>query len=105
MKKLASGVGCDAPERFCQSTRTTIHCPSEVNVAHLVERIARSFSQSGAFGRAADDVFFLDPVQLTESSHSRVVDLLSATGNALRRLGCHVINTGAAVANRIWGSS
>lgn len=97
--------GCDSPQRFCKGTVTTIHCPGGIRADDLVQDIAHSFGESRAFGRAADDAFFLDPAQLGDSSPSRIVDLLLATGNALRQLGYPAdVNAGVGVANRIMGT-
>ncbi len=97
--------GCDSPQRLCKGTITTIHCPGGIRVDDLVQGIAHIFGQSRAFGRASDDSFFLDPAQLTDLSPSRIVDLLLATGNALRQLGYSVdVNAGVGVANRLLGT-
>jgi 3-dehydro-L-gulonate-6-phosphate decarboxylase len=96
--------GCDSPQRFCQSTRTSIHCPPGVNAGDLVHAIGRFYGQSEAFGRESSDVFFLDPAQILNLSGSRVIDLLRATGNALQQLGAQVdVNAGVAVADQVLG--
>jgi hypothetical protein len=72
-------------------------------------RIGQEFGRSSAFGRISDTAFFLDPGQLAEgasgmtpSLQNGVIDLLRATGNALRGQGAQVdVNAGLAVANRI----
>jgi 3-dehydro-L-gulonate-6-phosphate decarboxylase len=97
--------GCDSPQRFCQGTVTTIHCPEGIHVDDLVQGISNIFGQSRAFGRVSADAFFLDPAQLTDPSPSQVVDLLTATGNALRQQGYSAdVNAGVGVANRILGT-
>jgi 3-dehydro-L-gulonate-6-phosphate decarboxylase len=97
--------GCDSPQRFCQGTVTTIHCPEGIRVDDLVQGISHIYGQSRAFGRVSADAFFLDPAQLTDLSPSRVVDLLIATGNALRQLGYSAdVNAGVGVANRLLGT-
>ena len=97
--------GCDSPQRFCQGTITTIHCPEGIRVDDLVQGTAHIFELSRAFGRASEDAFFLDPAQLTDLLPGRVVDLLLATGNALRQLGYSAdVNAGVGVANRILGT-
>lgn len=96
--------GCDTPQRFCQSTRTSIHCPPEVNAGDLVQAIGRIFGRSDAFGRESSEVFFLDPARIRDLSGSRVIELLRATGNALQQLGAQVdVNAGVAVADRVLG--
>jgi 3-dehydro-L-gulonate-6-phosphate decarboxylase len=96
--------GCDSPQRFCPGTITTIHCPDGINVNDLIQSIAQAFGQSSAFGRLSGDAFFLDPAQLIDFSPRRVIDLLVATGNALRQLGSPVdINAGINIANQILG--
>ena len=96
--------GCDSPQRFCQSTRASIHCPAGVNAGDLVQAIGRIFGQSDAFGRESSDVFYLDPARLPDLSGSRVIDLLRATGNALQQLGVPIdINAGVTVADQVLG--
>ena len=94
--------GCDSPRRFCQGTPTTILCPAGVSADDVVRGIGQIFGHSAAFGRVSGDVFSLDPAQLSGLSRSRVLDLLSATGNTLRQLNCHVdVNAGVGAANHI----
>jgi 3-dehydro-L-gulonate-6-phosphate decarboxylase len=96
--------GCDSPERFCQSTRTSIHCPSGVNAGDLVQAIGRFYGQGDAFGRESSEVFFLDPARIPNLSGSRVIDLLRATGNALQQLGAQVdVSAGVAAADQVLG--
>jgi hypothetical protein len=94
--------GCDSPKRLCQGTQTTIHCPAGVSADNVVRTIGQFFGQSKAVGRVSGEVFFLDPGQLPGSSPHRVIELLTATGHALRQLGCQVdVSAGIAVANQI----
>jgi len=101
--------GCDSPQRFCWATRTEIALPSEVRVDEVVARIGQEFGRSSAFGRISDTTLFLDPGQLAEGDagmtpalQNGVIDLLRATGNALRGLGAQLdVNAGLAVAHRI----
>lgn len=94
--------GCDSPKRLCQGTQTTIHCPAGVTADNIVRTISQFFGQSNAFGRVSGDVFFLDPAQLPAPSPHRVIELLTATGHALRQLGCQVdVGAGVAIANQI----
>jgi 3-dehydro-L-gulonate-6-phosphate decarboxylase len=96
--------GCDSLQRFCLDTQTAIQCPKGIRVNDVVRGIAQAFEQSDAFGRVSDDVFFLDPAQLSNRSSHQVVGLLKATGNALRQLGCQVdVNAGVKVANLVLG--
>jgi 3-dehydro-L-gulonate-6-phosphate decarboxylase len=98
--------GCDSPARFCQGTRTDIYTPRGVRAADVVGGITRIFGQSPAFGQVASNVFFLDPAHLPAPSPRQVIDLLNATGNALRQLGSLVdVNAGVQVANLILASS
>lgn len=94
--------GCDSPKRLCQGTQTPIHCPAGVSAETVVQTIGQSFGQSQAVGRVSGDVFFLDPGQLPAPSPHRIIELLTATGHALRQLGCQVdVGAGIAVANQI----
>jgi hypothetical protein len=96
--------GCDSPQRFCQGTITTIYCPDGINVNDWVQCMTQIIDDSNAFGRASANTFYLDPVQLPNFSPNRVIDLLVATGNALRQLGCQVnVNAGVGTANQILG--
>jgi len=81
--------GCDSPQRFCQGTTTTIHCPPGIHAADVVEEIGHLVSPGlrRAFGQESPSVFFLDPDRLPDLSAGRIVELLRATGNALRHLG------------------
>ncbi len=98
--------GCDSPQRLCQGTVTTIHCPESIRVDDLVPAIARLFGPSQAVGRSSNDTFFLDPAQLIDPSPDRITDLLLATGNAVRQLGYPAdVNAGVGVANRILGTA
>lgn len=94
--------GCDAPDRFCQGTITNIVCPSGVSAGDLVHEITHILGPTQAVGQLSNDVFYLDPAQLDQLSASRVIDLLIATGNALRQMGHAVdVSAGVAAANRI----
>lgn len=94
--------GCDSPKRICQGMQTAIHCPAGVSADNVVRTIGQFFGQSNAVGRVSGDVFFLDPGQLPGASSHRVIELLTATGHALRQLGCQVdVGAGIAVANQI----
>jgi 3-dehydro-L-gulonate-6-phosphate decarboxylase len=98
--------GCDSPQRLCQGTVTTIHSPEGIQVDDLVSAIARLFGPGQAVGRSSGDAFFLDPAQLVDPSPDRVIDLLLATGNAVRQLGYPAdVNAGVGVANRILGTA
>ena len=94
--------GCDAPDRLCQSTVTQVQCPPGVSAAQVAQALAHIFGQSGAFGPVSADVFYLDPAQLDRLAPDRVTELMAATGNALRQLGCAVdVNAGVSTTNRI----
>jgi hypothetical protein len=97
--------GCDSPQRFCQGTITTLHCPDGIQVNDLMQSMAQNFGQSRAFGPMSGGAFYLDPAQLADLSPARVTDLLLAMGNALRQLGCGVdVNSGVGAANQILGT-
>jgi 3-dehydro-L-gulonate-6-phosphate decarboxylase len=94
--------GCDAPGHFCNGTHTAIFAPDGVNVNELVKGIERIFGPSRAFGRVDHNSFYLDPAQLTDFSEAKVVQLLTAAGNALAGLGHRVdLNSGIAAANQV----
>lgn len=102
--------GCDSPQRFCWGTRTEVALPPGLRADDVVARIGQAFGRSEAFGRASENAFVLDPAPLldgaagsmTPAAQNAVVDLLRATGNALRALGAQVdVNAGLAVADRI----
>jgi len=94
--------GCDAPGHFCQGTQTTIFAPDAINVDDLVRGIERIFGPSNAFGKVNHAAFYLDPAQITEFSAARVIQLLTAAGNALAGLGYRVdLNSGLATASQI----
>ena len=94
--------GCDSPRRFCWHTQTQIHCPAGVNAIELSQRLAQVYGRSDAFGRVSDTVFFLDPARLSNLTPNSVIELLSATGNVLRQMGCQLdVNAGVGVADRI----
>ena len=47
-------------------------------------------------------VFFLDQARLSNLTPNSVIELLSATGNVLRQMGCQLdVNAGIGVADRI----
>jgi 3-dehydro-L-gulonate-6-phosphate decarboxylase len=97
--------GCDSPSRLCQGTQTTIYCPAGVAADDVVRLIGQGFGKSNAVGRTSGDVFFLDPGRLPNPSPHRVIELLTATGYALRQLGCQVdVGAGIGIANQIMPS-
>jgi len=97
--------GCDSPNRFCQGTQVDIYAPRGVSAADVVQSTRRLLGSDEGFGLVTSNVFFLDPARMPGLSAKRVTDLLLATGNALRQLGCQVdVNAGVGVANVILGS-
>jgi 3-dehydro-L-gulonate-6-phosphate decarboxylase len=95
--------GCDSPRRFCQGTQTDIQCPGNLPAAEVVRSLGQVFNANGAFGPVSESAFFLDPAQLGDLSRNRVIDLLNATGAALRNLGQPVdTNAGLKAANRVF---
>jgi 3-dehydro-L-gulonate-6-phosphate decarboxylase len=98
--------GCDSHRRFCLGTQTDIQCPGNLRSDDVVRGLAQIVNVNGVFGRVSENAFFLDPTQLGDLSRNRVIDLLSATGTALRNLG-HPVDTNAGIkaANQILGIS
>ncbi len=98
--------GCDSPRRFCLNSQTNIQSPGSLRSADIVRSLGQSVSANGAFGEVSDNAFFLDPTQLGDLSRNRVIDLLNATGTALRKLG-HPVDTNAGIraANQVFGIS
>lgn len=98
--------GCDSPHRFCLNSQTNIQTPGNLRSADIVRSLGQSVSANGAFGEVSDNAFFLDPTQLGDLSRNRVIDLLNATGTALRKLG-HPVDTNAGIkaANQVFGIS
>ena len=98
--------GCDFPNRFCQGTQTEIQCPNNLSSDEVVRALAQHMNADGAFGRVSGNAFFLDPAQLGDLSHQRVIGLLNTTGVALQQLGCQVdISAGIKDANQVLGIS
>ena len=94
--------GCDAPGHFCRGTRTDIFAPGGLNLDDLVNGIERIFGPSNAFGKVNHSTFYLDPAQITDFSAAKVIQLLTAAGNALAGLGHRVdLNSGLAAANQV----
>jgi 3-dehydro-L-gulonate-6-phosphate decarboxylase len=94
--------GCDSPQRFCWGTRVEVAMPAGVNAGDVVAKIAQNFGRTPAVTRGSENSLVLDPEQLPSSTPNQMIDLLRATGNALRELGCAVdIAAGIAVAERI----
>ena len=97
--------GCDAPGHFCHGTRTDIFIPQGINADDLIGAIERIFGPSNAFGKVSHEAFYLDPAQIAEYSTARVIQLLTAAGNALTGLGHRVdLNSGIATANQVLGN-
>jgi 3-dehydro-L-gulonate-6-phosphate decarboxylase len=98
--------GCDSPRRFCLGPQTDIQCPGNLRSTDVVRSLGQIVSANGAFGPVSESAFFLDPTQLGDLSRNRVIDLLNATGTALRNLG-HPVDTSAGIkaANQVFGIS
>lgn len=98
--------GCDSPNRFCLGPQTDIQCPGNLHSADVVRNLGQIVNANGAFGQVSESAFFLDPTQLSDLSRNRVIDLLNATGTALRNLG-HPVDTNAGIkaANQVFGIS
>jgi 3-dehydro-L-gulonate-6-phosphate decarboxylase len=94
--------GCDSPRRFCLGTQTDILCPGNLKSDNVVKGISQLVNADKAFGRVSETTFFIDPTLLSDISRNRVIDLLNATGAALRNLGFPVdINAGIKAANHV----
>ena len=94
--------GCDAPGHLCQGTKTAIFVPEGINVDDLVGEIERIVGPTHAFGRVNHAAFYLDPAQITGFAAAKVIQLLTAVGNALTGLGHRVdLNSGVAIANQV----
>ena len=99
-------LGCDSPRRLCLGTQTDIRCPGNLRAEDVVRSMAQAVTASGAFGLVSENAFFIDPTQLSDLSRNRVIDLLNATGTAIRNLGYPVdINAGIKSANQVLGIS
>jgi len=97
--------GCDATGRLCRGTQTAVFVPDNINVDDLVGAIERIMGPSRAYGKVDHAAFYLDPAQLAAYSPAAVVQLLTATGNALSGLGHRVdLNSGISTANQILGN-
>ncbi len=98
--------GCDSPRRLCLGTQTDIQCPNNLRADEVVRSLAQVVNATEAFGVVSENAFFLDPTQLGDLSRNRVIELLNATGTALRNLGYPVdTNAGIKAANQILGNS
>lgn len=98
--------GCDSPNRLCLGTQTDIHCPDNLRAEQVVRGLAQVVDANEAFGLVSENAFYLDPTQLGDLSRNRVIDLLNATGTALRNIGYPVdISAGIKAANQILGNS
>jgi hypothetical protein len=94
--------GCDSPRRFCLGAQTDIQCPGNLKSDDVVRGISQLVNADKAIGRVSDTAFFIDPTLLSDISRNRVIDLLNATGSALRNLGFPVdINAGIKAANQV----
>jgi 3-dehydro-L-gulonate-6-phosphate decarboxylase len=94
--------GCDSPQRFCWGSRVEVAVPAGVNAGDVVARIAASYGRTPAVTRGSEGSLVLDAAQLPNTTPNEVLDLLRATGNALRGLGCALdIAAGVAVAESI----
>jgi aspartate aminotransferase-like enzyme len=94
--------GCDSNRRFCLGTQTDIQCPGNLRADDVVRAMAQILNVNGVYGRVTENVFYLDPTQLGDLSRNRVIDLLNATGTALKNLGYPAdINAGIKTANKV----
>ena len=94
--------GCNTPGQFCRGTETAIFVPNGINVDDLICAIERIMGPSNAYGKVNHASFYLDPAQIVNFTPAGVIQLLTATGNALIGLGHRVdLNSGIATANQI----
>jgi 3-dehydro-L-gulonate-6-phosphate decarboxylase len=97
--------GCDAPDRFCLSTKTSIQCPPGIPAGEIVAGIRRISGQSQSVGQESPTAFYIDTARVDGLSANRLLDLLSATGDTLRQLGFQAdVRAGIAAANQVLGS-
>jgi 3-dehydro-L-gulonate-6-phosphate decarboxylase len=98
--------GCDSPRRFCLGTKVDIQCPAGLRSDDIVRGLGQIVTTNGVIGRVSENAFSIDPAQLGDLSRNRVIDLLNATGTALRNLGYPVdTNAGIKSANQVLGIS
>ena len=96
--------GCDAPDRLCRGTQTTIFVPKGMNVDDLIQGIERIFGPDSSYGRAGHQTFYLDPAMLGNRSPQSVMQLLTALGNALGQRGHRCdLNRSLSIAQQILG--
>ena len=90
--------GCNSPQRFCRSTRTDIQIPSGVDRQQFIRELIASIEpgESQAAGIDSSGSFYLDVGALSRINESKVLHLLSATSDALQKVG-HPTNTRAAM--------
>lgn len=81
--------GCNSQDRFCKSSRTEINIPAGVDrqpfISQLISNVASGESQ--AVGLSPNSAFYLDVGALSHLNESSVLNLLSATGTALQKVG------------------
>jgi hypothetical protein len=94
--------GCDSPQRFCWGTKVEVAAPAGVNPGDVVAKVAQGYGRTQAVARSSENAFVLDTAKLPNGTPNEVLDLLQATGNALRALGCTVnVAAGLTVAENI----
>jgi 3-dehydro-L-gulonate-6-phosphate decarboxylase len=81
--------GCNSPQRFCHGSRTEIQIPSGVDRQQFIRQLLASTepAESQAAGVDTPGAFYLDVGALTRINESKVLNLLSATSDALQKAG------------------
>jgi hypothetical protein len=81
--------GCNSPQRFCHGSRTEIQIPSGVDRQQFIRQLLASIepTESQAAGVDTPGAFYLDVGALTRINESKVLNLLSATSDALQKAG------------------
>lgn len=94
--------GCDSPQRFCWGSKVEIAPPQGVNAGEVVAKVSEAFGRTPAVSRGAEGSVVLDPAQLPTGAPNEALELLRATGNVFRSLGCALdVPAGVSVAEKI----
>jgi 3-dehydro-L-gulonate-6-phosphate decarboxylase len=90
--------GCNSPQRLCHGSRTDIRIPAGVDHQQFIRQLLANIEPdaSRAVGIASPGSFYLDVGALSQINENKVLNLLSATGAALQKVG-QPTNTRAAM--------
>ena len=97
--------GCDSPQRFCQGTRTSIHCPPAYNAGSLCRLSDRFLARATLLAANRPVSFF----SIRRSSHASVGQPghrpVASHGQCPGATGLSQVdvNAGVAAADRCWG--